>query len=217
MEYPVVSDILGPSAWTNAEKVGFFENALRSTDRDGIEKVIEMLRSVDFYYAPSSTKFHSNYQGGLLDHSLLVLSTAMKLRNSMIELKPDLAPQLEENSVIISALLHDLCKACFYVPTEKWKKNKNDQWESYTGYEVKDVFPIGHGEKSVILLQCYGLHLTLEEMLAIRYHMGLWTSSIDCGDSGRSYFRAVDMCPLVTIIQNADFMSSYMLENRIEH
>lgn len=217
MEYPVVSNILGPHAWTTEEKVNFFEQALRSTGREGMEDLLKTIREIDFYYAPSSTKFHSNYQGGLLDHSLLVLSTAMKLRNSMIELKPELEGLLEENSVIISALLHDLCKACFYVPTTKWKKNENEQWVSYTGYEVKDVFPIGHGEKSVILLQYYGLHLTMEEMLAIRYHMGLWTSSIDCGDSGRSYFRAVDICPLVTIIQNADFMSSYMLETRIEH
>ena len=217
MEYPIVSNILGPHAWTTEEKVNFFEQALRSTGREGIEDLLKTIREIDFYYAPSSTKFHSNYQGGLLDHSLLVLSTAMKLRNSMIELKPELEGLLEENSVIISALLHDLCKACFYVPTTKWKKNENEQWVSYTGYEVKDVFPIGHGEKSVILLQYYGLHLTMEEMLAIRYHMGLWTSSIDCGDSGRSYFRAVDICPLVTIIQNADFMSSYMLETRIEH
>ena len=208
---------MGPHAWTTEEKVNFFEQALRSTGREGMEDLLKTIREIDFYYAPSSTKFHSNYQGGLLDHSLLVLSTAMKLRNSMIELKPELEGLLEENSVIISALLHDLCKACFYVPTTKWKKNENEQWVSYTGYEVKDVFPIGHGEKSVILLQYYGLHLTMEEMLAIRYHMGLWTSSIDCGDSGRSYFRAVDICPLVTIIQNADFMSSYMLETRIEH
>ena len=77
---------------------------------------------------------------------------------------------------------------------------------------MEDTFPIGHGEKSVILLQWLGLSLTIDEMLAIRYHMGLWSTSVDCGDANRAYFRAVNMCPLLTIVQNADFMASNMLE-----
>ena len=105
-----------------------------------------------------------------------------------------------------------MCKVGFYVPKEKWKKDENDKWVSYRGYDVEDTFPIGHGEKSVILLHWLGLSLTIDEMLAIRYHMGLWSTSVDCGDANRAYFRAVNMCPLLTIVQNADFMASNMLE-----
>lgn len=190
----------------------FVETSLQSTARPGIDKVIEYLRNTDFYYAPSSTKFHSNYQGGLLDHSILVLSTAVGLRDAMVKMKPELADRLTDESLIISCLLHDLCKVGFYVPKEKWKKDENDKWVSYRGYDVEDTFPIGHGEKSVILLQWLGLSLTIDEMLAIRYHMGLWSTSVDCGDANRAYFRAVNMCPLLSIVQNADFMSSNMLE-----
>ena len=217
MIYPTVENILGENRWTKEEKIKYFEDTLMSTQRPGMDKVIDYIRSLDFYTAPSSTKFHSNYQGGLLDHSLLVLSTAIELRNAMLNLKPHLSDKLSIDSVIISALLHDICKCCFYVPVEKWKKDVNNLWQSYTGYDVQDTFPFGHGEKSVILLQHYGLPLEIDEMLAIRYHMGLWSSSVDCGDTSRSYFRAVDMCPLLLIIQNADFMSSNMLEIRIEH
>jgi hypothetical protein len=212
MEYPLCNDIIGPTSWTTEEKVTFVESALQSTARIGIDKVIEYLRNSDFYYAPSSTKFHSNYQGGLLDHSILVLSTAAGLRDAMVKMKPELADRLTDESLIISCLLHDLCKVGFYVPKEKWKKDENDKWVSYRGYDVEDTFPIGHGEKSVILLQWLGLSLTIDEMLAIRYHMGLWSTSVDCGDANRAYFRAVNMCPLLSIVQNADFMSSNMLE-----
>ena len=212
MEYPLCNDIIGPTSWTTEEKVTFVESALQSTARVGIDKVIEYLRNTDFYYAPSSTKFHSNYQGGLLDHSILVLSTAAGLRDAMVKMKPELADRLTDESLIISCLLHDLCKVGFYVPKEKWKKDENDKWVSYRGYDVEDTFPIGHGEKSVILLQWLGLSLTIDEMLAIRYHMGLWSTSVDCGDANRAYFRAVNMCPLLSIVQNADFMSSNMLE-----
>lgn len=212
MEYPLCNDIIGPTSWTTEEKVIFVETSLQSTARPGIDKVIEYLRNTDFYYAPSSTKFHSNYQGGLLDHSILVLSTAVGLRDAMVKMKPELADRLTDESLIISCLLHDLCKVGFYVPKEKWKKDENDKWVSYRGYDVEDTFPIGHGEKSVILLQWLGLSLTIDEMLAIRYHMGLWSTSVDCGDANRAYFRAVNMCPLLTIVQNADFMASNMLE-----
>ena len=212
MEYPLCNDIIGPTSWTTEEKVIFVETSLQSTARVGIDKVIEYLRNSDFYYAPSSTKFHSNYQGGLLDHSILVLSTAVGLRDAMVKMKPELADRLTDESLIISCLLHDLCKVGFYVPKEKWKKDENDKWVSYRGYDVEDTFPIGHGEKSVILLQWLGLSLTIDEMLAIRYHMGLWSTSVDCGDANRAYFRAVNMCPLLSIVQNADFMSSNILE-----
>lgn len=212
MEYPLCNEIIGSTSWTTEEKVTFVESALKSTARTGMDKVIDYLRNTDFYYAPSSTKFHSNYQGGLLDHSILVLSTAAGLRDAMVKMKPELADRLTDESLIISCLLHDLCKVGFYVPKEKWKKDENDKWVSYRGYDVEDTFPIGHGEKSVILLQWLGVELTIDEMLAIRYHMGLWSTSVDCGDANRAYFRAVNMCPLLSVVQNADFMSSNMLE-----
>lgn len=50
----------------------------------------------------------------------------------------------------------------------------------YEGYKVsyKD-FPIGHGEKFVILLFCNGIALSDDEMLAIRWHMGAWEINLN--------------------------------------
>lgn len=195
-----------------AQKVELFKNLLLQINRKGIQEVIDFLTNTDFFTAPSSASYHSNYKGGLLDHSLLVYTLAMKYRQALIELKPELASQLTEESVTISALLHDVCKCGFYAQKEKWKKNESGQWESYIGYEISDSFPIGHGEKSVIMLATIGLSLTPEEMIAIRYHMGSWDGAMLTNDLKYSYQTAMNMCPLMTLLQTADNTSSLLFE-----
>jgi hypothetical protein len=173
---------------------------------------ITFLKGTDFYSAPSSASFHSNYEGGLLDHSLLVYAAACKLKNVYLELKPELASWLDDNSIIISTLLHDVCKTEFYKPKQKWKKDENDQWVSYNSFEISDSFPIGHGEKSVIMLLAIGLKLTPEEMIAIRFHMGSWDGALLTNDVKYSYQSAMNECPLLPLIQTADNTSSLLLE-----
>lgn len=196
------------------EKKNLFEDLLRSTNREGMENVIQFLNNTDFYTAPSSANYHSNYKGGLLDHSLLVYTTAMNLKDVYIKLKPELADRLDINSIIICTLLHDICKTCFYKEVQKWKKDENNQWVSYTGYEIEDTFPIGHGEKSVIMLQKIGLVLTPEEMIAIRFHMGSWDGALLTNDVKFSYQTAMNTCPLLPLIQTADNTSSLLLETQ---
>lgn len=209
---PNVNEVLNTMLQT--EKKTLFEDLLRSTNREGIENVIQFLNNTDFFTAPSSANYHSNYKGGLLDHSLLVYTCAMKMRDLYIELKPELAERLDINSIIISALLHDICKTCFYKETTKWKKDENNQWVSYIGYEIEDTFPIGHGEKSVIMLQRIGLVLTPEEMIAIRFHMGSWDGALLTNDVKYSYQTAMNNCPLLPLTQTADNTSSLLLETQ---
>ena len=45
---------------------------LKEVKREGIENLIDFLDRTDFYTAPSSTRFHGSYEGGLLEHSLNV-------------------------------------------------------------------------------------------------------------------------------------------------
>ena len=44
---------------TNKER---FIELLRSTKREGIEKLIDFLEKTDFFTAPASTRFHSSYE-----------------------------------------------------------------------------------------------------------------------------------------------------------
>ena len=150
----------------------FFIQILRSTGREGVEEVIAGLESLGFFEAPASTVFHLNEPGGLLQHSLNVYREAMAIREKQIELLPDIEQRLPSDSVAIASLLHDACKAAIYKPVEKWRKDAQGRWESYRGYEVDySDLPVGHGEKSVIMLLRWGLRMTDDEILAIRWHM----------------------------------------------
>ena len=210
---PNVNDIL--NLWMSNQKIEFFETTLRNTGRDGIEKVIQFCKSTDFYTAPSSASYHSNYKGGLLDHSILVYVLAMKYRNILVEMHPELENKLSIEELTISTLLHDICKTCFYKKVLKWRKDSNNQWEQYEAYEIDDQFPIGHGEKSVIMLQNFGLVLQPNEMLAIRYHMGAWDGAMWTNDLKYAYSSAIAACPLVTLIQQADNACSMLFERKV--
>lgn len=211
---PTVNDIL--NVWQQEQKINFFESRLRDVNREGIEKVIEFLRTTDFYVAPSSASYHSNYQGGLLDHSLLVYSLAFKYREGLVAMMPELEEKIPEDSLIISTLLHDICKTCFYKQVMKYRKDENNQWQSYLGYEIDDSFPIGHGEKSVIMLQDLGLQMTPEEMLTIRYHMGAWDGAMLTNDVKFSYSAAMNKYPMMVLVQSADNTSSLVFEKKSE-
>lgn len=63
---------------TNKER---FIELLRSTKREGIEKLIDFLEKTDFFTAPASTRFHMSCEGGLLQHSLNVYDCLVNLGN----------------------------------------------------------------------------------------------------------------------------------------
>jgi hypothetical protein len=82
---------------------------LRSTGRDKIEDLVTHVTRMGYFEAPGSLKHH-RFVGGLLSHSLETYYKAMDLRDEKIRkgVSPD---QMPKESVIIAALLHDLCKA----------------------------------------------------------------------------------------------------------
>ncbi len=184
--------------------------------RDGLDRILAYLDKTDFYDAPSSASFHLNEKGGLCRHSINVFQTALKLNESVAApaISDGVSPFTEpitEESIAIATLFHDLCKVKLYHEVQKWKKDDNGRWMSYPGYELKDDFPLGHGEKSCLMLSWY-MRLTPDEMLAIRWHMGMF----DMGENGSSLryaFRAaVDKSPLVVLVQAADMLSANLLE-----
>lgn len=191
---------------------------LRQTQRQGMEHVIEWLdKQSDFFVAPASTNFHGNYEGGLLEHSLNVLRMALEVYNMLCQYKPQLQEQVNVNSIIIAALLHDVCKANIYKSMTKYRKDKNNMWETYTTYGVDYTeLPVGHGEKSVIRLLQMGLALTEDEILAIRWHMSAWELA-DSADARGNLNAAKDKCPLLCIIQTADGLASAILEEKREN
>ena len=174
---------------TTEENTRRFEELLASVDRAGIDKLMSYIRNkTDFYKAPASTRFHLACEGGLLQHSLNVYDCLIAKKESPVW-KPVLA-EIPDESLIIMALLHDLCKTNFYAEgtkiqktydpekvaaAEPWQR-KHDKmgdyiWEAVKIYQIDDQLPLGHGEKSVMLIQCY-IRLTMQEVMAVRWHMG---------------------------------------------
>ena len=194
-----------------------FEALLRSTGREGIEYVIEDLEKDGFFEAPASSDHHLNIQGGLCQHSLNVCKAGLMIWEGLKTLDPSGVNNVKRESVIIATLLHDVCKTDIYKRTVKKRKNKLGQWEDSEGYRVsyKD-FPMGHGEKSVIMLLCSGLELHDDEMLAIRWHMGAWGINMNSYEDQRNYDTARQKYPLCSIIQSADSLAAAIMETTAE-
>ena len=88
----------------------------------------------------------------------------MRIRSEMLKDNPELESELDENSVAVAALLHDVCKADEYIIS--WKADPKP-------VKVQPKFPLGgHGDKSVIKILMWGYQLLPEEILAIKWHMG---------------------------------------------
>lgn len=190
-----------------------FCDLLRSTGREDIEYVIEDLTALGFFEAPASTRFHLCYEGGLCEHSLNVCKVALMLREQMIQMKPDMEPMFPKDSVIIASLLHDVCKADVYKPAIKKKKNQLGIIEDVPGWDVDySNFPLGHGEKSVIVILRMGFALTDDEIMAIRWHMTAWDLPFQSPELKNNLNTAKSKCPLCALIQAADGLSANVLE-----
>jgi len=176
-----------------------------STNRPGIENLCVYLdEQCDFFKAPASTIFHTNYEGGLAHHSWLVY----QLLKEKIE---HYGLDIESNTIAIAGLCHDLCKIDFYIRARKWKK-ENGKWVEYETWEVDDKFPAGHGEKSVFVLNKF-IQLTDEEILAIRWHLSFFDPGAHFNyPSGFPLRKAMREQSLVTLLFTADLESSSLVE-----
>lgn len=191
-----------------------FCRLLRSTNREGVEYVIEDLEKLGFFEAPASTRFHLCNRGGLVEHSLNVCKAALELLPIMHKMRPDLEDDLREDSVILCSLLHDVNKAEIYKPVVKKRKNAMGVWEDFDSYDVDfSNFPMGHGEKSVIVLLLSGLQLRDSEMLAIRWHMAAWDLAFQSPEAKSNINAARDRYPLCGLIQCADTLAANILEH----
>ena len=177
-----------------------FINLLASTGRKGMPEFITYLTSeTDFFTAPASSNNHGAYKGGLLEHSLAVYENLEKLIQVF-------SVEVDPNTVIIASLLHDLCKTNFYKADTKNVKNERGQWEKVPYFSIDDEIPLGHGEKSALILQQY-IMLTMEEMMAIRWHMAGFDDAAKSYAGGLSLTNAMNKYPLVAAIHIADLVA----------
>ena len=210
---------------TIEEDIIRFEKLLGSVQREGMEKLIRYIqKSTDFYKAPASTRFHLACEGGLLQHSLNVYDCLLSKRESPFW--KGVLKDIPDESFILIALLHDLCKVNSYIEgtknqksyeaqkvkaAESWQRKHDAQgdyiWETVRCYQFEDQLPLGHGEKFVMLIQCY-IRLTMQEVMAIRWHMGFSEAKENWNTLG----SAMEKYPIILAIHEADLEASKILE-----
>lgn len=157
--------------------------------------------SSDFYTTPASSRFHESFHGGLLIHHLNVareivnLSTLPKFKNVPLE------------SALIVSLTHDWCKIGLYESyTRNVKNEESGVWEKVPSYKYKEEgspFPFGHGFTSQYLASKF-FRLSMQESLAIAWHMGAWHAS---DDQKPDLQHSNERYPLVLMLQFADQLS----------
>ena len=178
---------------------------LETVKRPGIDKLIEWLCKHDYFTAPASTMYHSNYEGGLAQHSLNVYRV---LKDKVKAYGFDVS----DESIAICGLLHDLCKVNFYKISTKNKKNETTgKWEQVPFYKVDDQVPLGHGEKSIIILNSF-IKLTIDEMYAIRAHMGGYEPK----ENWNTVSGCWNKCKWAVLLHSADLEASYIYEEHLE-
>lgn len=145
------------------------ENYIRLFDhlverKDSVLKLDEWLKAnTDWLRAPASSKFHCHYVGGLIDHSVHVVDTLLKL-------KEQFAPTtISSETCVIVGLFHDLGKVG--LPHKPRYIVENGKYKTNYDMTYLDV-----PTASLWYLSKF-VELTPEEVQAIRQHDGQFVSA----------------------------------------
>ncbi|MCD4691594.1 MAG: HD domain-containing protein [Calditrichales bacterium] len=151
--------------------------------------------------APASTRYHLAVEGGLLKHSVNVALTLLKLRQT-------LAPEVSEESCIITGLFHDLGKIGtpgipYYLPNPSNWHVKNRGIRYIVNQELTHI---DIATRSLFIIARH-ITITDEEAQAIRYHDGQYI--VENGSVAHKE------CKLTRLIQYADNWAGGVLESTI--
>lgn len=170
---------------------------------DEFHHLMEFIETETSYLtAPASTRFHLCREGGLLEHSVNVAETMLKIKDAI-------SPGISDESCVIVALLHDLGKAGMpgspqYIPNEPSEKQKAAGYGPSVPYHFnKDMVYLSVPVRSLYLAGGR-FPLTEEEAQAIVYHDGQYV------DDNKS--AATREEPLTLLLQYADNWSGFVIE-----
>ena len=207
-------------------------------DTPNISGILSYLADTDFYTAPASTKYHGCHKGGLCEHSIQVFYNLLNIVENVYKCKPcaqeilnnkqpkiytipenlqsiestveyiECCTPYHVSQLAFVALLHDVCKIGCYVLDTKNQKNEQGQWEKVNYYRWEESIVMGHGSKSLWLLQCM-TSVPLMEAQAIRYHMGFCEANGSSSIMGE-VSKVFDSNELALLLHQADLQSTYI-------
>lgn len=180
----------------------FHENAFNPRECDLASREACLAKALKYYeiqcpdeiihalcLMPASRKYHGNYEGGLLEHSVNTFIALCSLTDSLrLEWQNPRSP-------FVVGTFHDLCKTDLYEFTED-------------GIVYAENAAPGHGEKSVEIAKSFIPDLTEEEELCIRWHMG----AFDEQENWPQYNAAIAKYPNVLFTHTADMVASQIFE-----
>lgn len=195
---------------TPAERKEVFMELFRGfVNRAGAADLLNwMEHETDFFTAPASASHHGAVEGGLVAHSLNVYTRLCEITcrdTGRWNGDPE-----EHETVVILALLHDLCKVNVYHKETKRKRDpETGVWGDVAAWTFRDPLPLGHGEKSLFLI-CRFMKLTTAEALAIRWNMGAYDDAAKGGSKALN--AAMEMTPWVWRLHEADMCATHIDE-----
>lgn len=199
----------------SAEKIQKnFEKHLKIIDtyigdrKDAIKSMITHMEDT-YIMAPASGKswYHSAFAGGYVDHVNRVVEYAVKQSRLYQEMGGKIDYTDEE--LVFAALFHDLGKLGDgdqpnYIPqTDKWRQDKLS--EMYTFNPDLDFMLVP--DRSIFVLQKFGIKVNQKEFLAIRCHDGVFDKA------NESYFfshveSSRQKTSIISVLHAADFLAS---------
>lgn len=139
-------------------------NLLMETGRENMTSMISYLDENGFFESPASTKYHGAVPGGLALHSLSVYKLLTMFHKKFDFNQPrghgQVLLPVSQDSIIIAALLHDVCKMGAYLgetPPYKWNRAQ----------------PKGHALLSLVRIARI-IELRAIETMMIKFHMGVY-------------------------------------------
>ena len=171
--------------------------------KEEFSKLIDFMENeTDYLESPASTRFHLCRRQGLLEHSVNVAETMLKVRGA-------LAPEIDEESCIITALIHDLGKAGMpgkpqYIPNEPTPRQKQYGYGPSVPYRFNEELVYMSVPLRSLYLALPYIHLSESEAQAVMYHDGQYV------DDNKSV--ATKETPLLLLLQYADTWSTFVVE-----
>ena len=199
----------------SAEKISKnYQKHLKIVDTyigDRKEAILSMLNHMEDTYvmAPASGKtwYHNAFAGGYVDHVNRVVEFAVKQSRLYEEMGGSI--DFTEEELVFAALFHDLGKigdgdSPNYIPqTDKWRQDKLS--EMYTFNPDLDFMLIP--DRSLFILQKFGIKVSQKEFLAIRCHDGVFDKA------NEAYFfsnvqSSRQKTSIISVLHTADFLAS---------
>jgi len=180
---------------------------LISTNRNGIEELINHMIDNGFFEAPCSGQYHLCKTGGLAEHSLNVYNMMKRLEDDVAPYYKDPVKAIQWNSIVISALLHDLGKMGQF-GKQLYVENYLASGEISTKkpYSTnKLLMSVPHEIRSIQIASQF-IELTEEENFAILHHNGLY------GDL--KYQLIGKETPLQMLLHFSDMYCSRVIETK---